>query len=687
MRWVVLSDLHMNFKNCTTITARNKLIETLKKENDDGEISFVLITGDCLHQNKGDVKAVAEYIKQIADACGIGVNKVILCPGNHDINRTIKLRNAAIKIYRNNGTLPQLEKCLEGYGNFKELYTYLYSDIYEPFSEKIIDNFRIISIDSCLLSMDDKDYGNLAVNFTDLAELSEKIRKDTDKTNIVIMHHGVEWLKVEDGRRFQHWLADNNVKVVFCGHNHAPGMNILTEAIKPNGIPQDGIPQFTCGCTLSDIYSSPIFLVAEYDEKTKAIKAKLYEYRNDSNWEIAGGVLRSFPAGVYRESATDGMVKNSYDIPKVYKNIFEIGTDVAHDIKISKKFDFFGLRGGTFLEGNSKIADALYERGKKIQCRLLVSDPYNKYIENRLRNVPDFAPQQKLERKWKTNYQDIKKLRDTFPKTESWALRFHEQPLLYRFIITDRSIYLGYYTREPSSKSYMYRYEKKSSLYHSFTDLFDSSWENASTNFSPVVPDRCSFVLDSFDMKPSLVINLTSLCNMHCGYCPEGGENLTECDNVCDISQIKYLLSAYANYYKEKKWTEKKVVRITGGEPLLDFGRLSDTLLHAKAENYEKIVLCTNGLLLKHCYELNPSIWEMVKDILLLKISLDTLKPMKFKEITGLDALQSVLDNIAFMKSKGFKIELNFVVTKKMLVRLRMFTTMLITKNLLVLKY
>lgn len=471
MRWVVLSDLHMNFKNCTTITARNKLIETLKKENDDGEISFVLITGDCLHQNKGDVKAVAEYIKQIADACGIGVNKVILCPGNHDINRTIKLRNAAIKIYRNNGTLPQLEKCLEGYGNFKELYTYLYSDIYEPFSEKIIDNFRIISIDSCLLSMDDKDYGNLAVNFTDLAELSEKIRKDTDKTNIVIMHHGVEWLKVEDGRRFQHWLADNNVKVVFCGHNHAPGMNILTEAIKPNGIPQDGIPQFTCGCTLSDIYSSPIFLVAEYDEKTKAIKAKLYEYRNDSNWEIAGGVLRSFPAGVYRESATDGMVKNSYDIPKVYKNIFEIGTDVAHDIKISKKFDFFGLRGGTFLEGNSKIADALYERGKKIQCRLLVSDPYNKYIENRLRNVPDFAPQQKLERKWKTNYQDIKKLRDTFPKTESWALRFHEQPLLYRFIITDRSIYLGYYTREPSSKSYMYRYEKKSSLYHSFTDL------------------------------------------------------------------------------------------------------------------------------------------------------------------------------------------------------------------------
>ena len=664
MKWAVLSDLHMNFKNCTTITARDKLVDALKKENADGKISFVLITGDCLHQNKGNVKEIADYISRIAEACEIGVDKVILCPGNHDINRKIKSRNVAIKTYRKNGTLPELEICLEGYARFKELYTLLYSDIYAPFSAKIIDDFRIISIDSCLLSMDDRDYGNLAVNFTNLAELAKEMKKDPDKMNIVIMHHGVEWLKPEDGRRFQHWLADNNVKVVFCGHNHAPGMGILTEAIKPNGIPQDGIPQFTCGCTLSDSYSSPIFLVAKY-EKTKAIKAKLYEYRDDSSWEIASGVLRSFPTGVYRESATDGMVKNSYDIPKVYKNIFEIGNDVAGDIRISKKLDFFGLRGGTFLEGNSKIAEALYEKGEKIQCRLLVSNPYSIYIEKRLRNVPDFSPQQKLESKWKTNYQDIKRLRDTFPKIESWALRFHEQPLLFRFIITDRSIYLGYYTREPSSKSYMYRYEQKSSVYRSFTDFFNSSWENASTNFSSVVPDRCSFILDSFDMKPSLVINLTSSCNMHCKYCPKGGENLVECDSLCDICQIKYLLTAYADYYKEKKWTEKKVVRITGGEPLLDFERLSDTLLHARAENYEKIVLCTNGLLLKKSYTVNSSTWEAVKDILLLKISLDTLKEATFKEITGVDELQAVLENITFMKSKGFKIELNFVATKK----------------------
>lgn len=68
--------------------------------------------------------------------------------------------------------------------------------------------------------------------------------------------------------------------------------------------------------------------------------------------------------------------------------------------------------------------------------------------------------------------------------------------------------------------------------------------------------------------------------------------------------------------------------------------------------------------MLKQSYKLTMATWEKVKDILLLKISLDTLKTTTFKKITGVDALQTVLENIVFMKSKGFKIELNFVATK-----------------------
>lgn len=100
---------------------------------------------------------------------------------------------------------------------------------YDHFSTEIYKNFRIINIDTSLLSLDDNDIGQLSVFFPELAKL--EIEKD-DKINIVIMHHGVEFLRPEDGRKFQHWLADNHVNMVFCGHNHAVGMQILTEAIE-----------------------------------------------------------------------------------------------------------------------------------------------------------------------------------------------------------------------------------------------------------------------------------------------------------------------------------------------------------------------------------------------------------------------------------------------------------------------
>lgn len=661
MKWVVLSDLHMNFKNCNTKIAQKKLLEILKTENDKGKISFIIINGDCFHQNNGDVNEVKNYITSIAKVCKIKISDVVLCPGNHDIDRENKIRNEAIDEYRKSGTLPSMDTCLNGYNKFNVFYSMLYGEIYKPFSEKIINSFRILRIDSCLLSKDDQDYGHLTVNFQQLSDWSDKIKGD-DKINIAIMHHGVEWLHPEEGRRFQHWLADNRIQMVFCGHNHAPGMNILTEAITDHGISIDGIPQFTCGCALSDTYSKPVFLVGEHMED-KSLDVKLYEYRDNSNWELANGILRSFPEGVYHESTRDGLIHNSYDIPKIYSTIFDIGNEVAKELETSRHLDFFGLRGGTFLKGNSKIADALYENKDQISCRLLVSNPYSSNIDKRLRNVHIYAKQSELEQQWKIIYEDIKRLKDSFPRIPLWNIRFHEQPLLFRFIITDQSVYFGYYDRKESSKSCMYRYTKQSSLYSSLQNYFNTAWGSSDTNFSPVVPDRCSFVLDRFDIKPSLVINLASDCNMHCRYCPEGGENLQKCE-LCDITQIKYLLTAYADYYKKKKWTEKKVIRITGGEPLQYPERVTEILRHAKLEGFEKIILCTNGTLLKECYENNSTIWDSVKDVLLLKISLDSMNEETFKKLTGKDELDSVIRNIELAKQKGFRIELNLVATK-----------------------
>ena len=97
----------MDFKNCTTKTARRELLKVLKKENEEEDISFILITGDCLHRNHGDVEKSRAFIQEIGKSCGIEKDRIIICPGNHDIDRDNAIRNAAIKNYREHGKIQQ----------------------------------------------------------------------------------------------------------------------------------------------------------------------------------------------------------------------------------------------------------------------------------------------------------------------------------------------------------------------------------------------------------------------------------------------------------------------------------------------------------------------------------------------------------------------------------------------------
>lgn len=99
----------------------------------------------------------------------------------------------------------------------------------------------------------------------------------------------------------------------------------------------EGIPQFTCGCALADSYSNPVFMVGKY-MKDGPLKIELYEYRNNSKWEKASGLLRSFPNGSYQASTLDGMIRNSL-LKKLthdyeYLNLLYIGCSLSDEIDL-----------------------------------------------------------------------------------------------------------------------------------------------------------------------------------------------------------------------------------------------------------------------------------------------------------------------------------------------------------------
>ena len=103
-----------------------------------------------------------------------------------------------------------------------------------------------------------------------------------------------------------------------------------------------------------------------------------------------------------------------------------------------------------------------------------------------------------------------------------------------------------------------------------------------------------------------------------------------------------------------------KKIRITGGEPLVRKGVVDLIRKIAALSGIEDLALSTNGLLLERYAE------DLKKaGLMRLNISLDTMDPKKFSEMTGGGKVESVLFGVRAAKQAGFSpIKINTVVIR-----------------------
>lgn len=681
MRWVVLSNIHTKFaENLKTRDSMGKLIDYLQKDrSQNGAFDFVLITGDIMYRYEPDDSE--EYVAQLIRACGIQNEQLYLCPGNHDVYRLDENRNKIIGEARKDlgGPFPVFPAQDPGYDLFSNFYQKIRGEQYEHFLVRESagnKKYRIIHIDSCLLSNDKMDRNCLRVCAPGLYQLEGQI-KDDDYLNIVIMHHSCDWLFQNDNIEFQHWLADRNIDIVFCGHNHVAGQITLEEAV--NRHTKANIKEFVCGPCLYGATRVPSFYICNYDEVENIdINIELHVYAPDGNWTMGKNQLRSFPDGVchYRIPRKNSFHGSGYSHKKdverrtfqieqnevtVYPNIVKAHNDIAKDIRNSRFLKFYGIRGQTFTGGAEKngITAILHDR-KDIIKHFLVSYPFSDNVRERLEAIPGFEDSGSREKKWRENYKNILQLKEEYNVNSE--VRFHDTSLLFRLIFTDHCLYLGYYEKGRDSKyTCIYRINSDTPTYQTYYAYFENLWIRARRSL-PEVPSEYSFLKGSFSVVPSLVLNINSECGMQCKYCPKGGENLKIIpkDKYVPERNIKILMKSFLEY--ARKETETPVLRITGGEPLNDGEAIKRTVNILKAAGgYKKIVLCTNGINLTEAISGNDEVWENIKEALLLKVSLDTMNPKVFKRISRKGSLKIVKENICEAREKGFQIELNLV--------------------------
>jgi len=163
-----------------------------------------------------------------------------------------------------------------------------------------------------------------------------------------------------------------------------------------------------------------------------------------------------------------------------------------------------------------------------------------------------------------------------------------------------------------------------------------------------------SALIDPFGRRIEYVrLSVTDKCNLRCFYCmPKGFKDFEQPENWLTFDEIERIIKAFTELGVAR-------VRLTGGEPLVrkNIAQLSQRLTALPGLN--DLSLSTNATLLEAQSEALKQ-----AGISRINVSLDSLQPEKFKQITG-GELQPVIDGLMAAKEAGFSpIKINMVAMK-----------------------
>lgn len=159
-------------------------------------------------------------------------------------------------------------------------------------------------------------------------------------------------------------------------------------------------------------------------------------------------------------------------------------------------------------------------------------------------------------------------------------------------------------------------------------------------------------MLDRFDRNINyLRISVTDRCNQRCTYCmPAEGVKLMDHKDILSFEEITGFVKLAVSWGINK-------VRLTGGEPLVrkDIVKLVGML--ADIEGIEDLSMTTNGMLLDQF-----AAGLKVAGLIRINVSVDTLNPKRYREITRVGDINNVFRGIEAAQKAGLSpIKINCV--------------------------
>ena len=160
-------------------------------------------------------------------------------------------------------------------------------------------------------------------------------------------------------------------------------------------------------------------------------------------------------------------------------------------------------------------------------------------------------------------------------------------------------------------------------------------------------------MFDSYNRNISyLRISVTDRCNLRCTYCmPEEGVKMLHHEDILTYEEIVEIVKVAVHHGIRK-------VRITGGEPLVRKGISSLVAQLSAIPGVDDLAMTTNGIFLaKYAAELKQA------GLMRINISMDTVDPEKFRQITRGGDITEVFSGIKAAREAGLSpIKINCVI-------------------------
>ncbi|MCK9211602.1 MAG: metallophosphoesterase, partial [Ignavibacteriaceae bacterium] len=302
-----LSDIHFGYETDqdTTLIAQrenvlNALIDRLKQIEPKWKPDIVVISGDIGWKGiTENYKPAKEWISSLLQILNLSPKELLVCPGNHDINRDKTVGMDYTDSITKADSWLKVEK-LESFERLFNSFTEFCREIRIP-TFKIADKesylvgvrellgLRFVVLNSAWFCRGDEDKNKLWIGLPQLELMNSKkqllneTNYDDENILLAIMHHPDNWLNANEINSYggrpntYNYLAERS-HIILSGHVHG-------EIKRPNRMAIRAY-LFTAGATYANKYYRNNFSILKIETKDRILTRKSYEYNPpDTNWK------------------------------------------------------------------------------------------------------------------------------------------------------------------------------------------------------------------------------------------------------------------------------------------------------------------------------------------------------------------------------------------------------------------